>query len=157
MAALTAPVLTPLSDAEFQKRRSLDVYSAPNDNSYRSPRAQVTTNNTVSIYGVVDDWVMVAYPIGYNNVRGRVGYILNTTLREPEYVKKLEFADITLALLQAVSATDDPHYSQEELFALNQGDMVKLLAFMGDDWAYVETTFQGKQCRAFIPRSALTE
>ncbi|MFH1512492.1 MAG: hypothetical protein ABIG45_03950, partial [Bacillota bacterium] len=132
-------------------------YSAPNDNSYRNPNAQVTTNDTVTIYGVTDTWVLVSYPIGYNNLKGRVGYIQNTTLRDPEYVKQLAFANIQIALQTDASATDDPNYGREELFAMEQGDAVTLLAFMGDDWAYVETTYLGKQCRVFIPRTAIME
>jgi len=150
-------MLTALSNAEFTKRRSLNVYSAPNDNSYRDAKASVTTNNTVTIYGTVGDWVMVSYAIGYNNVKGRVGYILNTTLDNADEVKQLEFADIQIEVQEDTSATDDPNYGQEELFVINQGDVVTLLAFLGDDWAYVETEYQGKPCRVFIPKTALMD
>lgn len=157
VAVATAPKLTALSDVEFSKRRSLDVYSAPDDSSYRDAKASVTTNSTVTIYGVVDDWVLVSYAIGYNNLKGRVGYIQNTTLANPDSVPALEFANVQLTLQEDASATDDPNYGQEELFVLNQGDTVTLLAFLGDDWAYVETTYQGKQCRVFIPKTALAD
>ena len=71
--------------------------------------------------------------------------------------KQLEFIDIQITLASDASATDDPNYGAEELFVIDQGDTVTLLAFMGDDWAYVETTYLGKQCRAFIPKTALAE
>ena len=155
-AVETAPQLVALADVYFLSRRSLDVYSAPNDGSYRDNHALVTTNYPVTIYGVVDDWVLVSYAIGYNNLRGRVGYIANTALNYPESVQ-LNFIELPMVVQETVSATDDPNYGQAELFVISQGDTVTLLAFMGDDWAYVETVYQGKQCRVFIPRSALYE
>lgn len=150
-------MIQPVSGS-FEKRRSLDVYSAPSDASYREANAQVTTaNETVVIYGVIDDWVMVSYPIGYNNTKGRVGYIKNTTLLEPEFVQKLTFGNLTMTLLKNASATDDPNYGESELFRLRKGDTVTLLAFLRDDWAYVETVYQGKQTRVFIPRASIIQ
>ena len=34
---------------------------------------------------------------------------------------------------------------------------VTLLAFMGDEWAYVQIGLEGRVCRLFIPRSALSQ
>ncbi|MBE0601697.1 MAG: hypothetical protein IH607_07900, partial [Firmicutes bacterium] len=150
------PVIEPVS-ATFEKRRSLNVYSAPNDASYRAANAQVTTNDSVVVYGVVDDWVLVSYPIGYNNSKGRVGYIKTTTLLEPEHVDKLLFSDLPMTLRKSAAATDDPNYGASELFRLQKGDTVTLLAFLRDEWAYVETVYLGKQTRVFIPRSAILE
>ena len=149
------PVIEPVN-AQFEKRRSLNVYSAPSEVSYRDPNAQVTTNNdNVVIYGVVDDWVLVSYPIGYNNSKGRVGYVKNTTLFEPEFVKQLKFNDIQMTLKRSAAATDDPNYGATQLFRLQKGDTVTLLAFLRDEWAYVETVYNGKQTRVFIPRSSI--
>ena len=153
---LTAPELEPVS-AVFKTRRSLDVYSAPNDASYRNANAQVTTNDSVIVYGVVDNWVLVSYPIGYNNIKGRIGYIQNITLSEPESVHQLQFADVKIELKRSASATDDPIYGQKALFRISKGDTITLLAFMGDEWAYVETDYLGQQCRVFIPRAAVTD
>ena len=36
-------------------------------------------------------------------------------------------------------------------------DKVTLLAFMGDEWAYVQIGLEGRVCRLFIPRSALSQ
>ncbi len=117
----------------------------------------MTTNDTVIIYGVTGDWVLVSYPIGYNNIKGRVGYIPDTTLRDADTVLQLKFAQVAITLSKNASATDDPNYGAGELFKLEKGDTVTLLAFMDDDWAYVETTYMGKQCRVFIRRDALAE
>ena len=155
-AAQTAPTLAALGDAAFAKRQSFDVYSAPDKQSYRDPNAKVTTDDQVSIYGVAGDWVLVSYKIG-NGSRGRVGYIANDTLADPDNVAQLAFANIPLKLTKKVKATDDPLNGKGKLFDLNKDASVTLLAFMGSDWAYVETTYKNKTCRVFISRSALME
>ena len=45
--------------------------------------------------------------------------------------------------------------SRSTLTTLKAGKEVTLLAFMGDEWAYVETELDEKPCRLFIPRNAL--
>jgi len=132
------------------------VYSAPDENSFRDKQAQVTTDDTVAIYGVTGDWVLVSYAIG-NGSKGRVGYVDTSTLADPANVAKLNFADIPLTLARDTSATDDPLRGKAELFKLPKGTDVKLLAFIGKDWAYIETTFKGKICRAFVPGSSFTD
>ena len=153
-AAASAPTIATLPDAAFEKRQTLKVYSAPDLKSYRDSKAQVTTDETVQIFGVTGDWVLVSYKIG-NGSRGRIGYIANTTLANADAVAKLTFADITLTLTKKANATDDPLNGKSKLFEVKQGASVKLLAFLGVDWAYVETTYKDKPCRVFIPRSAL--
>lgn len=155
-ARLQAPVLAPLGDASFEKRSSLRVYSAPSEDAYRDSRAQVTTDETVAIYGVTGNWVLVSYHIG-NGSRGRVGYIENTTLDDKESVAQLAFASIPFTLAKNANGTDDPLNSETRLKQLKAGDEVVLLAFMGDKWAYVETTYEDKPCRLFIPQTALGE
>ena len=156
IARQQAPLLAPLDDASFEKRNSLRVYSAPDENSYRDSKAQVTTDETVAIYGVVGDWVLVSYHIG-NGSRGRVGYIESVTLNDKDTVAKLELASVKMTLVKNANATDDPLNAKTKLFTLKKGDEVTLLAFMGEEWAYVETTYEEKPCRAFIPLSALGE
>ncbi|MDD3214150.1 MAG: hypothetical protein PHY64_12315, partial [Eubacteriales bacterium] len=87
--------------------------------------------------------------------RGRIGYIGTDTLANADTVAKLNFTDISITLTKNASATDDPLLGKDELFSLKKGSTVTLLAFLGIDWAYIETTYQGDTCRAFIPRSAL--
>jgi hypothetical protein len=95
-------------------------------------------------------------PIG-NGSKGRIGYIGNSTLSDAANVAQLSFADIDITLTQKAGATDDPLLGQDVLFMIDQGTQVKLLAFLGTNWAYIETTYQDKRCRAFIPRTALTK
>ena len=151
-----APSLAPLADASFEKARTLKVYSAPSEDSFRDSGAQVTTDETVAIYGTVGEWVLVSYRIG-NGSKGRVGYIDSMTLNAPESVAKLQFASATLVLAKNANATDDPLGNKGTITSLKKGDEVTLLAFMGDEWAYIETTYKGKPCRLFIPQKALGE
>ena len=153
-AAQTAPTLATLGDASFAKRQSLKVYSAPDEKSYRESKAQVTTDETVGIFGVTNGWVLVSYAIG-NGSRGRIGYIDDATLADPENVANLTFANIKLTLGKSAKATDDPLRGKATLFTLKKDTEVQLLAFLETDWAYVETTYKSKVCRVFIPRSAL--
>ena len=155
-AQQSAPILAALTDATFARRQTLMVYSAPDEDSFRDKQAQVTTDDTVAIYGVTGDWVLVSYAIG-NGSKGRVGYVDTSTLADPANVTKLNLADIPLTLARDTSATDDPLRGKAELFKLPKGTDVKLLAFIGKDWAYIETTFKGKVCRAFVPNSSFTD
>ena len=134
----------------------MPVYCAPGEETYRVDGAQVDTDDTVLIYGVENGWVLVSYTIG-NGSRGRMGYIKNTTLADAENVAKLGFCSVPLTLASDCDGTDDPLYGKEPLTSLKAGDKVTLLAFMGDEWAYVQIGLEGRVCRLFIPRSALSQ
>ena len=153
-AAQSAPLLAPLGDASFAKRQTLKVYSAPQEDSFRDSKAQVTTDESVSIFGTTGDWVLVSYVIG-NGSKGRVGYVANTTLADATNVAQLSFADVAITLTKNAKATDDPLNGKSKLFEIKKDTEVKLLAFMGTDWAYIETTYKSKPCRVFIPRASL--
>ena len=155
-AVQQAPNLANLSDAAFEKAQTLPVYCAPGEETYRVDGAQVDTDETVLIYGVENGWVLVSYTIG-NGSRGRIGYIKNTTLADAENVAKLGFCSVPLTLASDCEGTDDPLYGKEPLTSLQAGDKVTLLAFMGDEWAYVQIGLEGRVCRLFIPRSALSQ
>lgn len=152
---MTAPRMGSV-EAAFEKARTLKVYSAPDENAWAADRAQVTTDDTVAIYGVENGWVLVSYAIG-DGSRGRIGYIDTMTLANPESVPELGFCSLPLTLTRNAKATDDPLRSKSTITTLEKGEQVTLLAFFGDDWAYVQTTHEGKACRLFIPVSALKE
>ncbi len=154
LAQGSAPTLAALSDATFDKRQTYKVYSAPDENSFRDSKAQVTTDETVQIFGVTGNWVLVGYQIG-NGSRGRIGYIERTPLANPDSVAQIAFTNFKLKLIKKASATDDPLHGKTKLFELKKDTEVTLLAFLGSDWAYVETAYKDKPCRAFIPRSSL--
>ena len=144
------------TNASFEKARTLKVYSAPDKTAWSAQGAQVTTDETVAIYGLEGNWVLVSYAIG-NGSRGRIGYIDTMTLSDPENVAKLDLCSLPMTLTSSAKATDDPLRGRATLFSLEKGDEVKLLAFFDEEWAYVETEFENKLCRVFIPVSALKE
>lgn len=151
-----APNMAIVPDAAFEHVRTLKVYSAPGETTWSADGAQVTTDERVAIYGVENGWVLVSYAIG-DGSRGRIGYIENTTLANPESVPNLGFCSLPLTLARNAKATDDPLRSQNVITTLQKGDEVTLLAFFGEQWAYVQTTLESKVCRLFIPVSALKE
>ena len=142
--------------ASFEKARTLKVYAAPDKAAYSAEGAQVTTDDSVAIYGKEGEWVLVSYAIG-NGSRGRIGYIDDLTLAEPEKVRTLEFCRIPIELVRNVKAADDPLRGKGTLLTLEKGEEVTLLAFFEEEWAYVETVMNNKLCRVFIPASALKE
>ena len=154
-ALMEAPSLQALNDASFVETKTMKVYSAPSEAAYRNENAQVDTNDKVDIYGTTHDgWVLVYYPIG-NGSRGRMGYIQNTTLANAEGVQQLPFTAISMPLTKNAKGTEDPLIGQAVSMELKKGTEVTLLAFMGEEWAYVETTREGMQYRFFIPQNAL--
>lgn len=150
-----APTLQPLADAHFEKRRTLDVYGAPGKTTWRARNAQVTTDDTVLIFGVENGWVLVAYTIG-NGSRGRMGYIDDATLENPQDVAALPLCSYPITLTRNAEGTDDPLCGKASIASFSKGESVTLLAFM-DDWAYVQASVDSKVCRLFIPRAALME
>ena len=142
-ALMEAPSLQALNDASFVETKTMKVYSAPSEAAYRNENAQVDTNDKVDIYGTTHDgWVLVYYPIG-NGSRGRMGYIQNTTLADAEGVQQLPFTAISMPLTKNAKGTEDPLIGQAVSMELKKGTEVTLLAFMGEEWAYVETNLEG--------------
>lgn len=154
-ALMVAPELQP-QNASFEKARSLKVYGAPGENTWSAEGAMVTTDETVTIYGLEKGWVLVSYAIG-DGSRGRIGYIDDKTLEDPEAVPQLNFCSLPMTLTKDAEGTDDPLRGKAPIAQFQAGDKVTLLAFMGDEWAYVQTGVDSKVCRLFIPRTALME
>ncbi len=155
-AVMQAPELEVQEDAGFEKRNDLKVYSAPGENTWRASGAVVTTDDKVKIFGTENGYVLVDYPIG-NGSRGRIGYIDDVTLDDPETVKPLSFCSIPVPLYRDAEGTDDPLHGQAAITTFQKGSEVTLLAFLGEEWAYVQTGLEGRVCRLFIPRDALLE
>ena len=154
-ALMEAPNLQPVTGASFGEIKTMKVYSAPSEAAFRNDGAQVDTDSNVDIYGITHDgWVLVYYPIG-NGSRGRSGYIRSDTLENPQTLDQLAFCSIPMTLTRKVKGTEDPLIGQALSIELDKGDEVTLLAFMGEKWAYVETTRDKQQYRCFIPQKAL--
>ncbi len=151
---MTAPQLNADTAAAFARARTLSVYSAPADNAWHETKAQVTTDESVTIYGVDNGWVLVGYSIG-NGKKGRIGYVETSTLAEPEKVQPLVFGTATAVLAKDTRATDDPMHSGNTKITLKANTTVTVLALL-DKWAYVETEVNGKPCRIFVRQTAIT-
>lgn len=156
-AQANAPLLSVQPEAHYQKRKTQQVYSAPDAGAYREENARTDTDQNLKIYGVTENgWTLVSYLIG-NGEKGRFGYIPAEGLADPENVKELRLIAMPMRLQKDCDLTDDPLQGREPLRALSAGDEVALLAFLDSQWAYVETTVEEKPCRAFILRAALME
>lgn len=156
LAEMTVPRLEEDTGAEFRNRRTLKVYHAPSEDALQIKGANVTTDETVVIFGQENDWLLVSYEIG-NGSRGRIAYISNSTLNPDKPVQELRFASFPMVLTKKAEATDDPLRGRDILFTLNEGDSVTLLAFYQQDWVYVETTYKEKVCRVFIPVTSIQQ
>lgn len=155
-AKAIAPMLSVRSDAGFEKARTVKVYSAPGETTWNAEKAQVTTDESVAIYGMDNNWVLVSYAIG-DGSRGRIGYVENSELVNAQGVPELGLCSVKVTLVRNASATDDPLRSRNAVARLNAGDEVTLLGFLGDEWAYVQTTVESKIARLFIPVQALED
>ncbi|MEG0126306.1 MAG: hypothetical protein RR816_09520, partial [Clostridia bacterium] len=156
IALTQAPSLAVLGDARFENARTLKVYSAPDEKAFRDNKAQVTTDDKVSIYGVENGWVLVSYTIG-NGSKGRLGYIDTSTLADAANVAQLGLSKIPLKLTKNTNATDDPLKGKGTVAKLKKDTEVTLLGFLNGDWAYIQTTYRDKPCRLFVPQTALME
>lgn len=158
IAVNTLPVIVADENASFEKRQTKQVFTAPSDEAYQVEGAQVDTNDQAQVYGITSDgWIMIGYPIGNKNTKGRIGYIKEGTLLSPETTQKLSFAAMPYVVAHNCKATDDPLWGQKPMMEIKAGSTVTLLAFFETDWVYVETTYEEMLCRVFIPRSAIME
>lgn len=149
-------MLSVLEGAGFEKARTVKVYSAPGETTWNDDKAQVTTDESVAIYGKDNNWVLVSYAIG-DGSRGRMGYVENSELVNAQGVPELGLCSVKMNLVHNASATDDPLRSRKAVTRLKAGDEVTLLGFLGEDWAYIQTTFESKIARLFIPVDALED
>lgn len=143
-------------NVSFEKARTFKVYSAPGETTWSVEGAQVTTDESVAIYGLDNGWLLVSYAIG-NGTRGRIGYIESSTLADPQNVPQLPFISMPITLTQDAEGTDDPLRGQGAITTLKAGEEVTLLAFLDRKWAYVQTSLEGRVCRLFIPQTALQD
>lgn len=143
---------------DLPENLTFDVYTGPDDSYLQAAggRARVSTNGPIQCYGRLGDtgWVMIRYEVSASQVR--VGCI---NLRDyPDMwqrKRELTFAAEAFLLPGRVQITDDPYRSGSALGTVS--GRVTLLAWRGNDWAYVEGVPDGEECyvRGFIPRTAL--
>ncbi len=129
------------------KKRSLAVYSAPDEASYRSGsgKASVSTGGEIEIYGTVDGWTLIGYEVSSRT--NRIGYVAEELVQD----QPLTFAQVPLVTQADTFLTDDPFVSQYAQAALPKGTEITGLAQCGEYYAYAECTLDGALYRGFVP------
>ena len=150
-------VLSGFAYMPLKTGQKLAVYAAPSAAAYRGAngKALLSTNGSVYVAGWESGWLLVMYET--NNGAVRVGYVNGAKLKGPVDARRLDFAYLSMQCARAVSLTDDPATTFTTLRTLAQGETVTYLTGFQNryDWAYVETTVDGKTARGFIPADAL--
>lgn len=137
-------------EVEFASNGKYPVYSGPGEHYLRGAngKAALSTNDWIQVFGRVGDWILVQYDIGSDHMR--FGYIDADALPKGTRLESLSFLTYPVKLLEPCALTDDPLYSGA-LLGTPDTDEVTFLAWLGNDWAYVEATVDGVKMRGFVP------
>ncbi len=144
--------------APFAPDERYDVYIGPGRQYGRSGggKAAVSTNGWMQVFGQYDGWLLIQY--GVNGERYRIGWITANALPEGTSVPELTFLeeeDLPWTLSAPWGLTDDPLCSRAELCTIPVDAGVTLLAWLGEEWAYVRVTVQGREWWGFLPQALL--
>lgn len=141
-------------EIEFPSNKQYPVYAGPGEQYLRgaSGKAAMATNDWVQVFGTEGDWALVQYDITSDQMR--LGYITADALPKNAAVPGLHLAYYP-ATISACPLTDDPLTSEKPLCQLPSGP-VTFLAWLGNDWAYIETTINQLPVRGFIPATSIT-
>ena len=152
--AQEAPLMS-FTQVSLAKDQLFPVYAAPSSKSYRGAKgkASVSTNGPVWAAGYDGNWLLVEYETNKGSVR--VGYIDARKIKgnRPD-LDALQFAKKSVSLAAAAALTDDPIRGGNVMKKLKAGTNVTLL-MQWEDWAYVETSVDGKNARGFVPLSVV--
>lgn len=127
------------------------VYSGPDPEYLRaaSGKAEVSTNDSIWVFGEENGYLMMYYTIGRERIR--VGYIPVDVLAYEEDIETLRFLYTPGRIARECDLTDDPIQSCEPLMVLPEGSAISYLSLFHGDWAYVETKSpEGKLVRGFV-------
>ena len=139
---------------ELARGKSYNVYSGPSTKSWRGAKgkASVSTNGPVWIAGWVDNWLLIYYETSGGSVR--VGYISGDKISGSVPVDtQLTFTPMRAKITQKCTLTDDVVLGKTAITTLKAGKEVTYLAtyYGSSDWAYIETKYDSKVIRAFVP------
>ena len=141
-----------LQDVTLRKNKKYSVYLGPGKHYGRAAngKAAVSTNGWVQVFGQYDGWLLVQYAVSAEQYR--FGWITADALAPGQEVAELPlvFGDWMNNEL-AVSLTDDPLNSQTELVTLPRWTNMERLAVLGDGYAFVRVTLNGKEWWGFVP------
>ena len=131
---------------QFPKGKTYEVYRGPGQNYGRSAngKASVSTNDTIMVYGVRGDWMLISY--GISGGHTRYGWISTSGLPASmfEYCPELIFpgddgTDYVYATVrQNARVVDVLESDQDFIYPLQPGDSIHCLAEM-NGWVLVET------------------
>ena len=133
------------SAGQFPKGKTYEVYRGPGMEYGRSAngKASVSTNDTILIYGIRGDWMLVSYGISGGHIR--YGWINTTGLSAsliescPELVfPGDEGTDYVYAIVKRnARMVDVPDSDKDFIYPLQPGDSVHVLAEM-NGWVLVQ-------------------
>ena len=136
----------------FLGGQTLPVYSGPGYNYWRGANgnAKVTTDEPIYIAGWEGNWLLVTYGTSSGS---RTGYVCTDDMADNFRGKTLSFEYSTRRITQQCNFTDDTSSTNNPIGYLSAGSYVTYLTdfYNGMNWAYVETDYNGKPIRGFVP------
>lgn len=136
------------------------VYTGPGTNYFRASGNAAVGGGKCRYYGNVGEWAMIGY--GLSNGKYRIGYVEQSVLPADVTILQLSLGYAPVTTTGSVYFTDDPVIGGDRdtnrLAYYDQGGVaMHLLAWFGDNWAYVEIdNFQnGQPARGFVVRDKL--
>ncbi len=154
------PIIVPLSFqlASMKREQKFNVYSAPSTKAWRGAKgkASVSTNGEVWAAGWENGWLLIYYETSKGSVRA--GYIDGSKFSDDTGVQtELVFAYAPARITAKAAMTDDIARAASSITTLKAGAEVTYLApYYGEqDWAYIETKYDKKTVRGFVPLDSL--
>ena len=135
------------------------VYQGPGKDYLRDGSAGVGATNDTRLYGYSEDWLLIGYVYSTDNFR--VGWVEDPR-SALEFVKEadvgpLRFERVARRLKDDCAMTYDPVFVNARALDLDKGDLVTLLCYLPEKWAYVEVLTRKKLTRGFIYADMLEE
>lgn len=134
-----------------EKGKKLAVYSAPDEDSYRSSegKASMSTGGQYAVWGEENGWTMISYEVSTRT--SRIGYVHADLADGVE----LSWAEIPMTAAVDTFLTDDPFVSQFAQAYIPAGAQVNVLTRSGEYYAYVAWEQNGQPIRGFVPMKDL--
>lgn len=134
------------------------IYSGPGTTYFRAAGGRASVSGgRLRIWGTTGDWALVGY--GLSNNLYRVGYLHKSAVPSDVCVPEIVFNNRVVTVHTDAPFNDDPILHPVPIFDVPAGTQVTLLAFENwkNNWAYIETTYNGQVIRGFIRRAYITE
>lgn len=135
----------------LRKNQKYPVYMGPGKRYGRlaDGKAMVSTNGWVQVFGEYDEYLLIQYAVSAD--RYRFGWITDDALPKGATVPELPFVFGDFVTTEAgLDLTDDPLNSHTPLLTFEEWDAMERLAYLGDGYAYVRVTRNGKTWWGFV-------